>query len=105
MQAVTEECSLAAINFTNNVAVNFFTRTKRWIQLQLSNTQRPQLPAVGYFSALPSRHLQAWCSIILRAGTNPQYSVVSLLPTYHCPTAIQNVCIWHTCALACLCCQ
>lgn len=64
--------------------MNFFTRSKRWIRLQLSKSQHPQSLAVVYFMALARWQLQAWCStgLVLRAGTNPMHAIASLLPMY-----------------------
>lgn len=73
---------MAVINFKNHVAVNFFSRTKRWIKLQLSHSQPPQSQARQYFSGLSRPQLRSWSSLIMRCGTNPQHTIASLLPTY-----------------------
>ncbi|KAL3162962.1 hypothetical protein ABBQ32_009394 [Trebouxia sp. C0010 RCD-2024] len=79
---ISEANKLAVTNFKNHVAVNFFSRTKLWIKLHLSNTQLPQPQAIQYFSGLPRRQLQSWSSLITRCGTNPQHTIAGLLPIY-----------------------
>ena len=82
MQVISEANKLAVTNFKSHVAVNFFSRTKLWIKLHLSNTQLPQPQAIQYFSGLPRRQLQSWSSLITRCGTNPQHTIAGLLPIY-----------------------
>ncbi|KAL3141216.1 hypothetical protein ABBQ38_003555 [Trebouxia sp. C0009 RCD-2024] len=79
---ISEANKLAVINFKNHVAVNFFSRTKRWLKLQLSHSQPPQSQARQYFSGLSRPQLRSWSSLIMRCGTNPQHTIASLLPTY-----------------------
>ncbi|KAL3131781.1 hypothetical protein ABBQ38_007499 [Trebouxia sp. C0009 RCD-2024] len=79
---ISEASKLAVTNFKNHVAVNFFSRTKRWIKLQLSHSQPPQSQARQYFSGLFRPQLRSWSSLIMRCGTNPQHTIASLLPTY-----------------------
>ena len=65
---------MARTNFVNHVATNFFSRTLRWIRLQLG--QHP------YFHALESKLVRSWAKFVCRAATEDIANIWDLLPRY-----------------------
>ena len=66
MQVLNEANKLAATNLQNHIAVNLFSRTRRWLALKVLSWQDP------YIAGLLSRQFRSWLTFLLRASTNPE---------------------------------
>ncbi|DBA92075.1 TPA: hypothetical protein ACH3X1_015807 [Trebouxia sp. C0004] len=65
---------MAMVNFDNHVATNFFSRTRRWIRLQLGQKM--------HFANMEGRREKSWFSLPCRAATRQDGSIWDLLPVY-----------------------
>jgi len=65
---------LASTNFKNHVAVNFRSRSRRWLSLRLGN--------IAYFQGLPDARIKSWTKLLYWVGTTTVQTIVGLLPRY-----------------------
>ncbi len=73
LQILNAAAQRANVNFVNHIATNFFTRTMRWIRLQLG-----QMP---YFDQIRPKQVTSWVRLVCRAATEDS-DVSQLLPNF-----------------------
>jgi len=73
LQILNSAAQMARVNFDNHIATNFFSRTRRWIRLQLGH--KP------LFSNMEETRIKSWVSLLCRAATEDG-SIWDLLPIY-----------------------
>ena len=76
LQVLNEASLLAETNFKNHISVNIFSRTRHWLAYQVLSLQHP------FLDALPSPRLQSWLTLLVKASTGSQASIISLLPRF-----------------------
>ncbi|DBB01956.1 TPA: hypothetical protein ACH3X1_000544 [Trebouxia sp. C0004] len=64
---------MARVNFDSHIATKFFSRTRRWIRLQLGHKM--------HFANMEERRVKSWVSLLCRAATEDG-SIWDLLPMY-----------------------
>ncbi|KAA6425067.1 MAG: hypothetical protein FRX49_05241 [Trebouxia sp. A1-2] len=67
----------ARVDLDNHVATNFFTRSRRWIRLQLEHKLEHKL----HFANMEAARVKSWVSLLCRAATEDS-SIWDLLPIY-----------------------
>ncbi len=73
LQILNSAAQMARVNFDNHIATNFFSRTRRWIRLQLGH--KP------LFAHMEETRVKSWVSLLCRAATEDG-SIWDLLPIY-----------------------
>ena len=66
--------ALGVYQLKNRVAVNFRSRSRRWLSLRISN--------IPYFQGLPDARIKSWTRLLYWAGTTTAQTIVGLLPRY-----------------------
>ena len=65
---------MAVTNFQNHIKTNFFSRTMRWIRLQL----RQQ----AFFANMEARSVSSWAKFVCRTAADNITNIWELLPRY-----------------------
>ncbi len=73
LQILNTAAQMARVNFDNQIATNFFSRTRRCIRLQLGHKM--------HFANMEERRVKSWVSLLCRAATEDG-SIWDLLPMY-----------------------
>ena len=74
LQILNAAALMTRTNFSNHVATKFFSRTLRWIRLQLVQHL--------YFRDLQYRLVRSWAKFVCRAATEGTTNIWDLLPRY-----------------------
>lgn len=74
LQILNAASLMARTNYGNHVATNFFSRTLRWIRLQLVQHL--------YFRNLEYSLVRSWAKLVCRAATEGTTNIWDLLPRY-----------------------
>ena len=74
LQILNSASLMTRTNFANHVAINFFSRTLRWIRLQLGQHI--------YFANLEYKLVRSWANFVCRAATEGIPNIWDLLPRY-----------------------
>lgn len=64
----------ATTNFENHISTNFYSRTTRWIRLQLNGQ--------AHFANLEARRVSSWVSLLVRAASGGDADIQTLLCSY-----------------------
>ncbi|DBA97434.1 TPA: hypothetical protein ACH3X1_015153 [Trebouxia sp. C0004] len=73
LQILNAAAQMARVSFDKHIATNFFSKTQRWIRLQLGHKM--------HFASMEERRVKSWVSLLCRATTEDG-SIWDLLPMY-----------------------